>query len=251
MKKVSRWAKHHIVPARIIIVFSFITLTLLGILTGTLLSGMDIYLPAALMMGMVTIYLTGLIAYPAKSLKGKKMTAAAFYIRQKSCDLLLAASTFCMIVYFSNQPGQLLRYSTSLNAAIPTHTSFPKDSTVKIHKPIAAFAASLKDETGKKLKWKERRKLLKEQVKSIKKSDLSRGAKIALIILSVFVAAGLLALILALSCELSCSGAEGAAVLVGVGGVILIGLLLVLVIRGILGKKRKKKRDIAPDDPGQ
>ncbi|MEI9943660.1 MAG: hypothetical protein WDN26_05510, partial [Chitinophagaceae bacterium] len=121
----------------------------------------------------------------------------------------------------------------------------PKDSTLSTYKNVAAFTASMKDENGKTLKWKERKKLLKAQVKEIKKSkELSNGAKAGLIILSSIIALGLLALILGLACDLSCSGADGLAILVGVGGTALIVFLLVLTIRSITGKKRKRKQAI-------
>ncbi len=242
MKKISQWARHHKAAARIIIIGSFVVLTVLGILVGVLLDNMGVTISSVTLALTVCAYITAVIAYPAKFLKGKKLNAGSFYVRQKTCDFVLAASTFLMIIYFSNQPGQLFNYSSPLNAAIPVNTSLPKDSTVKTHKPIAAFAASLKDETGKKLKWKERKKLLREQVRAIRKSDMSNGGKVALIILSVFVAIGLLGLILALACDLSCSGSEGAAILVGVGGTVLISLLLVLAIRAITGKKRRRQK---------
>lgn len=101
----------------------------------------------------------------------------------------------------------------------------------------------MKDANGKQLSWKERKKLLKAQVRAIKKADdLSNGAKVALIFLSALVALGLLFLVAALACDLSCSGSGAAAVLVGLAGTALIALLLVVVIRAILGKKRKKPK---------
>jgi len=253
MKKNSLWAKDHKVAARLIIIFSFILLTLLGIITGTLLNDTGISIASATLFIVIAIYLAAVIAYPAKSLKGKKLTAAAFYTRQKTCDLLLAASTFCMIVFLSNRPDKLFSYTTPLSAAIPATAAFPKDSTVKNYKPITAFSASLKDETGKSLKWKEKKQLLKNQIRAIKKdNDMSNGAKAALIILSVAAALGLLYLVAALACNISCGGSEGAAVLVTIGGAGLVIFLLILAIRAITGKKKKpNKTEISPDDPAK
>ncbi len=253
MKKISQWAKTHKQPARIIIVTSFILLTVLGILTGSLLTDVGISVPSAAMVVFISIYFLGLVGYPAKSLKGKKLNAAAFYVRQKSCDLLLATSTFFMIVYCSNQPNRLFNYSNSLSAAEAVSSSFPKDSTVKGYKTFAAFSASLKDENGKFLKWKEKKKLLKTQVRAIKKdTEMSDGAKVALIVLSVLGAIGLLYIVAALACGLSCNGSEGAAIVLLVGGVGLTVFLLIIAIRAITGKKKKpKKTDIDPDDPNK
>lgn len=242
MKKISRWAKNHKKLSRIIIVASFTVLTALGIATGLLLTDAGVSISSYALFIISAVYVAGLVAYPSRSLRQKKLNAAVFYIRQKSCDLMLATSTFCMIIYFSNRPGEIFSYSAALNAAIPISTSIPKDSAVKAYKSIADFKASLKDENGKALKWKAKKKLLKEQIRGIKKDkDMSAGAKVGLIILSVAVALGLLYLVAALSCNLSCSGSEGAAIFVlGAGGGLVI-FLLVLAIRAILGKKRKRK----------
>ena len=253
MKKISRWAKDHKVSARLIIIFSFILLTLLGIITGALLNNVGVSISSGTLFIVIAVYLVAVIAYPSKSLKGKKLTAAVFYTRQKTCDLLLAASTFCMIVFLSNRPEKLFSYTTPLSAAIPVKATFPKDSTVKSYKPIAAFSASLKDETGKSLKWKERKKLLKEQISAIKKdNDMSKGAKLALIILSVAIALGLLYAVAALACNISCGGSEAGAIVVMVGGAAVVTFLLIIAIKSITGKKKKpKKTDINPDDPAK
>lgn len=253
MKKLSLWAKGHKRLARILIIVSFILLTALGILTGRLLSDTGISISSATLIIFVCIYFTGLIAYPARSFMNKKLNPTAFYFRQKSCDLLLVASTFCMIAGLSNRPENLFSFSMPLNAAITSSFSFPKDSTVKTFKSIADFKASLKDENGKSLKWKEKKQLLKEQIRGIKKDkNMTAGAKVGLIILSVAVALGLLYLIAALACNLSCSGSEGAATLVMIGGAGLVVFLFILALRAILGKKKRPKKPVNnPEEPAK
>jgi hypothetical protein len=81
-------------------------------------------------------------------------------------------------------------------------------------------------------------------VPKIKKQDdpkqKSKGDKVGLTIAASLAFLGLLYLLSALSCSLSCSGMEGLAVIVGLGG--LVGLIIgfVAVIKSIFGKKRKK-----------
>ena len=107
---------------------------------------------------------------------------------------------------------------------------------------ISAFYHSLKDENGKYLKWKERKVLLKQQLRSIRRADeMSKGAKIVLTVLSILVALFLIGLVLALACSLSCDGSVAGAILVGVGGTALVILLFVLAIRAINGHKRRNK----------
>ena len=244
MKKISAWAKDHKWSARFLIIASIIVLNILGVITGVLLSSLGISIPVTVMLFFACAYGAGFIAYPFRSLKGKRLNATAFYFRQKTCDLLLAGSTFCMIVYLGNHPGRLFQYDTVFNAAIASSPSLPKDSTVKTYKSLTAFSAAMKDENGKLLKWKERKKLLKEQVRAIKNStEPSKGGKTGLIILSVLVAIGLIYLVAALACNISCGGSDAGAVIVAIGGTALIIWLLLVVIRKINGKKRKKMKE--------
>lgn len=243
MRKISFWAKRHPWPARIIIVVSFVILNVLGFATGLLLADMDIILPAALMFLFILLYAAGYISYPVtnKIERGKKRLNV--FARQKTCDILLAGSTFFIIVFLGNHQETLFRYSLPFNEVRASSSIIPKDSTTKNYKSIPAFYQSLKDANGKPYGWKERKKLLKEQVSAIKKAnDMGPGEKTALIILSVAVALGLIYLIGALACNLSCAGSDVAAVIVGVGGTGLVIFLLIVVIRKILGKQRHSKK---------
>lgn len=245
MKKLSLWAKHHKQAARLTIIVSFILLTIIGFYTGTWLSDLDISLPEAILFFAVFSYIVGVIAYPQRHGSHISMRTKSFYIRQKICDTGLVVSTFVMIIYLANHPDTFIHSFVPARAILGNNLVLPKDSSAKPYKSIREFSASIKDKDGNLLKWKERKKLLKEQVRSIKKADnLSKGDKAGLIVLSVVVALGLALLVGALACELSCNGSEGAALLVGIGGTALIIFLLIITIRAI--KKGKKKPETEP-----
>lgn len=245
MRKISVWAKQHPWHARFIIVISFLLLGTIGILSGLMLGNMGISIPLAFLLCFAAVYAFAFIAYPRKKEKGR-----LFYQKQKSCDFLLAASTFFMILYLGNHRDQVFRYSSPFGAAMASIPVTPGDSMQRSYKPIHVFAKSMKDEDGKMLKWKERKKLLKEQIRSIKKAEgLSRSGETGLIILSVIVALGLLALVAALACNLSCNGSGAAAVIVGVGGAALVIFLLILVIRKLSGKKKKEIKNPENEPP--
>lgn len=240
MKKISWWAKKHKAAARIIIVVSFIFLNALAFITGHFLNQLGMIFLPGFLYGCFFVFLIAFIAYPLKIRKQIKRKSSGYYRLQKSCDLILATSTFCMMMCLSNLPETLFQLYPKSNAfaiAVPA-----KDGRVQHYKPISDFYSSLKDGKGNQLKWKERKKLLKEQVREIKRdNNLSKGEKIALIFLSVLAAGGLLYLVAGLSCNLSCSGSDAAAAIVGIGGTALVIFLLVLAIRAISGKKRKRK----------
>ena len=238
MKKISYWAKAHKTQARIIIIITFLILNGLAFFTGYLFRQIGIgFLPGFLFVSFL-LYFMAFVAYPSKNKKGTRFSPSSFYVIQKSCDFVLVASTFCMYMYVSNCPGSLNKLYPQAKAFVFTH---PKDSVTKNYKNLNDFTLSLKDKAGKWLKWKERKKLLKEQVREIKKdNNLSPGQKTLLIILSVIAALGLFILVLALSCNLSCSGSDAAAAIVGIGGTALIIFLFIIVLRSINGKHRKR-----------
>jgi hypothetical protein len=241
MKKISYWAKDHKQEARIAIVICYVLLNSLAIISGYLLQQAGVLLLPVFLICCFAVFIIAVMVYPSKYRKGLSLSSSAFYNLQKTCDWVIVSCTFCMIFYLSNRPENLFRFYPKVNAIIINPTS--KDNAGEPYKSISNFSSSLKDKDGNLLKWKERKKLLKEQVRSIKKDkELSKGAKTLLIILSVIAAAGLFFLVAALSCNLSCSGYDAAAVLVGVGGTALIIFLLVFAIRAITGKKGKGKK---------
>lgn len=241
MKQLSVWARNHKWKARIVMVIAWLILTALAIIIGTTLVGLNIELPSTVLLITVALFLAAIFYYPSRSQKSF-YGADLFYKKQKSCDLLLAVCSFCMILYATNKPGTLFQRYGNLYAATIFEPSVLKDSTSKTYRSIKDFSASMKNEDGKMLKWKERKKLLKQQVKAIKRSgDMTRGEKTLLTVLSVLVALGLLLLVATLACNLSCNGSGAAAVIVGIGGAGLVVFLLVLALRGIQGKKKKRK----------
>ena len=238
MKKISFWAKNHKRPARFIIVASLIVLNGLGILTGILLKEFNVTMAGAAMAVIISVFIAGFIFYPVKNTK--RLTTAPYYIKQKSLDFILAASAFCMFTFFGNRPETLFQHYPMLNATAVSTNTLPKDSILRTYKSISEFSSMMKDENGNPLKWKEKKKLLKEQVKGIKKADnLSDTERTLYLILSIVVALGLLYLVAALSCNLSCSGSDGAAALVAVGGTAVVVILLVIAVRAIYGRNKK------------
>ncbi|MFZ9387554.1 MAG: hypothetical protein ACO25B_06705 [Chitinophagaceae bacterium] len=246
MRKLSFWASRHPWGARVIIVLSLIMLNIIAVLTGLLLLDMGIHLPLAFILSGAALFGFSYIFYPRVS--GKRSRT---YQWQKTMDILLAAACFIMIAYLGNHPDQVFRYKSPLGPVSATVPFNPDDSLKKAYKPIREFSANMKGEDGKLLKWKERKKLLKEQVRAIKGTqDLSRKEQAGLIILSILVAAGLLYLVGALACTLSCNGSDAAAVIVGVGGAALIIFLLFVVIRKISQRQKSMKTKPDPTRPG-
>lgn len=240
MRNISRWAKLHPRTSRLLIVLSYLLLTVIGFFLGDMIrnSGWEFSSAYAYILFFAILVIS--VAYPLRKLRPGNVSPSA-YVYRKACDLTLMVCTFLMMIYLGNKPEKFFNYG-SLYGSTST-VIIPKDSSAKTYKTAWAFHKSMKDANGNQLKWKERRKILKEQIRSVKKAkDLSKGAKVALIFLSVLLAIGLLYAVAALACNLSCSGSGAAAVFVALAGAAVVAILLVLAIRGILGKKRKKPK---------
>ncbi|HSN07782.1 MAG TPA: hypothetical protein VLS85_02035, partial [Hanamia sp.] len=69
MKQLSFWAYNHKVAARIIIVFIYFFLNLLGLFLGDLLSSLNIVLNPAFYFIPILLTLGGVILYPSKKRK--------------------------------------------------------------------------------------------------------------------------------------------------------------------------------------
>lgn len=239
MRKLSLSARKNPATARLIIILSFIIVTLLAVFTGTLLRSAGISIPPYYLGIVIVVYLLTVLVYPRK-IYGVMFTLKWNYTNRKISDGFLALSTYLMLLILSNNDFSQINYIQSAVAA-PTSV-LPGDSTVKKYQTIREFSKSMKDEDGNQLKWKQKKKLLKEQVKAIRKADdLSRGNKTLLIIVSVLVALGLLVLLTGLACNLSCNGSEAAAIILGVGGAALVVFLLIVVLRSIDRKYRKSR----------
>ena len=251
MKKISTWAKNNKWLARILVIICHILLNAIGIFTGVLMSDLDINIPVAALPFLIIVVLSSFIFYPRKSEKRNHIDRSVFYTQRKRWDFILAVSTFLITLYIGNHIDNRLKNHPGIYAAISSASSLPGDSTIKSYKKLADFNASLKDNNGKTLKWKERKKLMKEQLKGIRKSgDLSKGEKVALAILTVLLALGLMYVVAGLACGLACNGADAAAWLVLIGGTAVVILLSVIAIRAIYSnrKARRKMEGLPPEN---
>jgi hypothetical protein len=224
-------------------------MNILGIVTGSLFEDLNIRFSSWFILVALLGFSIAWWKYPAKKNVANKLEKSRQYVFQKNCDVVLVGSTFLMFIYFGNQ--KISSYSTSVfsDSAIKS-VSLPKDST-KTYKPVEEFKKSLYDKAGHPLKWKESKKLLKQQIRAIKKDKtISVGGKAGLIVLCILIAIILAYGVAALSCSLSCSGSEGAAVAVAVLGLLGIILLAYFAIHSITRKaKREREKVIEEHNP--
>jgi len=234
----SVWAKYHKWPARFIIVAIYVLLNIIGFYLGDLLTVSHITLPVSFFYIVALLFFIGVIIYPSYK---RKEEYRNFYVARKTADGLLAFTTFLMIVWVANT---IATPDFSPNNAYAATIS-PVKAEAK--KPLFKKMLSLKNPLLKLLPGFDKNakafKKLKANIQTLRKAykEPAHGEKIALIILVSLIASALILLLLSLSCNLSCSGSEGLALLVAVLGTGLVIFLLIKVVRRINNGPRKPK----------
>lgn len=240
MRSLSLWAKHHYVQARILIVLSHVILFFVALFIAFRLSAMGILFSPLWIYFFIAVFLATAATYPpSRSVQN--------FVARKWRDFVIAASGFILVILTVTALDKPFSTSSSLYAA----TELPGKGFryAKAEKLIRAYQA------GEKKHFTLREKMIiskefKYQLWRFGQAKItgrqSEAGDAALIIVACVVAVGLLFLLAALACNISCNGQDALAVIVGVAGTAAIIWGLVAVIRAI--KRKKKKRAAQPSE---
>ena len=240
-KSLSFWAKGHPQTARWYIAIAHCILIPLALLLGFLLwlnhfeyspLSHDIF---------TTLFLLSIIGYPIKG------AVQAFwrysYQRHKALDFTIVLSGFLALASLTSMKLE----------QTPLYASEAQGLKIALKTPEEAKSTLtyLRENTS----WhalKKNARMLKKELREGHKMAKKQGGDTALRVLYTFLvlllAAGLAYLIAAWSCSLACSGQEGAANILLIGGGALLILLTVISIRAIW-RKRKKSDMLKAKDP--
>lgn len=241
MLAISTWGKHHPVAARLIIAVSHLLLLFLALLLGTWIQQAGWRISPVVVLAACGAFTWACITYPART-RGKK--PQGYYTQQKWRDLVLAASSFLALVSLvHDRPASGIAGFFSEAHAATTSWAVGKEKN-----PTAdEILASLEHRDKKSLTRQEKRILRKEFKKQVGvyalatiKNDKVAKQSAGLKILAIVGAIGLIILVAALACSLSCNGMDGAAIMVGVLGTAAIIIGLIAVLKAINRKKREK-----------
>lgn len=229
MRVLSVWAFHHKKAARLCFVFIYLVLNLVCLFFNEVLLAQNIEVPLFISYFICFIFLGAVLLYPSRKEKSRYKN---FYRIQKSMDGLLFLLSFFLIIFSMNASSYGKLSST-------TGSVWATELPGKPGKTHYTFKAKTKTAVFIVKHWKQ----LKDNYRLLRKAyrDTSKGEKAVSIILASIVALGLLFLVLALSCSLACSGAEGGAIVVALLGSALVIFLLVKVIQSINRGPKKPK----------
>jgi len=238
MRKISFWAKNHRLPAIALLVISKLLLAGIAFYIGLSLLDFNIRVPFYVFVIALFVLITAALLYPSKRLTS--LSKKQFYIRQKSSDFIIAACFFIVIGTLVNN-----------NFPIPATTTLASTATTTTITPTAEeILASLQYRDKSTLTKKEKRILKDEFKKQLGiyavakiKGNKDGAAKALLIVLTIIAALGLLYLVAALACSLSCNGSDVAAVIVGLLGAAAVIWGTVVVIKRISRGPKKKREE--------
>lgn len=239
MKKLAYWSKKNPIKAMIIIGLSHVLLVIIGIAMGIRTYLDEFPIPDGFLLLMVILFFTAYLFYPIRGLK-TGIWKYSFSRRVKHDFILVMASTCVLAAGINNFAFQPLQ----------NQVSQPQVSLMIVPENIGG-SGLVKKELRKSIlsKIKQMRTDIKQTLK-LMKTDVQKGngqkagLKILLILLTVLVAAALWYSVAALSCQISCSGNEGLATVVLLGGTTAILALTILVIVKIvrIGKKTTEQK---------
>ncbi len=239
MKKLSFWARENPWKARIIIVLLHFVLIILALFTGDTLSAIGIQLPAWSITLFLSLFILAAIFYPSRH-KRNLIKKDLYYIRQKSCDFLLAATGFCMMLCLANKNNGMVNYFQAASASSVISMEKEKPTAQQILASLQFRDKSTLTRSEKRILKKEFRVQLKNYVIATVKGNKAQANSALLIILAIVVALGVLILLAGICCSISCSGSAGLAIALFILGTAGIIWGLISVIRSINRKGKSK-----------
>jgi len=254
MKQLSYWAKRHPLQARVVIAVAHIFAMTLAFISGIwLYACYDIAWPVWVFPIVLAFTAWVRSAYPARRPQSATLAAAdRHYWRTRRTIAGATACAWLLILVLGNHAAQQSEQPDEAQRAISAR-SIP---TAYSQMPLLMTESSKPAQVKTTFKWlkTKQKTLLKKQVRFIRRHTTRGGegsmdpvAQVLLTLLVFMVAAFLEVLVLILACNLSCSGQEAAALLVGLLGT---GLIVWGMVAAIIAIWRKPEgQDMPPGSP--
>lgn len=233
MKRLSQWAYNHPRAARLLIVLCYVVLNATGLLLGDLLLLLGVHLGTVLLYGAAAVAALALILYPQRK---DKHRYRRYYLRQKSCDGLLIATTFLLVLSAANlrQQANTPFHVTQAGAVVPAAVHYPGSLTPGKPAEKGSFFKSIKNRLAHAF----------QKVRHYYKAISTRD-KILLTALLALLAVAAMYGVIAWACSLSCSGSEAVGWIVLIAGTGAVIFLVMWAGRAInrAYRRRRERRE--------
>ena len=237
MLRLTHWAQARPNQARLLLVCLHILLVMVAIRMGLALDLAGVAVPAYAPVAAAVITAVGFLVYPYG-----QPVARVTWLRRKIAEGTILTGSIAAIAMVS-----ALVVATPL--AVTTTSPGPASGgqfTSLVHPERTLSEPLAKSQRRDQRLW---RRALRAKVKQYLRTEqrkIDKWGAAVLIFFTVLLAAFLELVVLALACSISCNGAEGLAVVVGVLGTAGVVLLAVVAVGAIL---RAKNRSENPDNP--
>lgn len=231
MRELSYWAKYHPLAARLIIVISRCLLLWIASFLGKQVALTAFDLSPLLLYFFILLFLVACGLYP-------RQTTASTYTRRKWCDFIVCLSGFFMVICLTTQLNKPFAFYQTVRATVPlVDTSYHYPEAQRLLQQFKEGEKTSFTRKEKKVIRKEFNHQLLRYGAATVTSNKEAQRNAGVIIVACIAAVGLLYLVLALACTLSCNGSDAAAVAVVVLGTAAIVWGLVAIIRSTRRKK--------------
>lgn len=224
------WARTNRLHARFLIAFATTGLVLTASALGNLWADAGLRMGPGILAGIFAVYL---LVFPLYPLARRRAT----WMRRKVFDAVLIGCTAVLGVWLGVQevpPRLLIEGSPASAAAVHIPAATPSSAS---HTPARRFERRVQQ--GMSLL----RAVFHRPARFGDPVLFDTVAKVCLTVLAVVLAVGLMYLVFAISCSLSCSGnAVGGTLVLTLGGVGVIALLTLAVIRIFRGQRWAERR---------
>lgn len=230
MKSVSYWASQHLWTARLLLVAGHFILALLAVFVGKSLAHLNLSLPFYLIYLLILPFASAWLMHPGGH-------SSNTYLRRKWCEGTAGAIGFLMVVCLA---GQRL---PARGGPAPAWSNTALEYSIK-----SKEAKQPAFDKKPLLQKKNLRQQYREKVRTLKQMYRQGPlfTKIALTLLALVVAFGLLFVLTILSCYISCDIALALGIIVAIVGT---GAVVFFFIRTIRSIQRKYRRDIQKEAP--
>jgi hypothetical protein len=241
--KLSLWAKENKRMARIGIITGFLLINLLAVITGNLIADMGMALSKWVFYGSVITFSCIFFLYPYRESRKGGNTWRSLFLRRKIFDFLAAFTGYLIMLQSANHysihpeiPVSSFGSTVAMGSLPHRSGDISKDNTKPFYRNYSHWLKSKWESFGRK------KNQLKLGIALLKKKDDNNSSKALLTILTILGAIGLLFLVILLSCEISCSGAETLGLIVLIGGGFMVVFAAILIILRIYGKRIRKRK---------
>jgi hypothetical protein len=228
---ISYWAALHPGKTRFIISVIQIMTGLAGLMLGTKLAYMGTHLSDLSKSIVAATFFTSVLLYPVR--KSRIRLIKRTYFKQKTHDLVLFFSGFMFMVYAGNYYAGQINSLTNIGGK---QDYLELREYVQLEKKPMQNPPVFLQQTNQE----------QDKPATPPKEGWSAGLKVLLTILTFGAAIGFGYGVAALSCELSCSGLNGLAVIVAILGAALIAFLFYISMKAIFNPKHKRTKSLSP-----